>query len=105
MDKKDKSLEEFIPEEYHEYLNVFDKGTSDCFPISRPWDHKIKLKEGFEPKSFKIYPFTSKEQPKHFSKKFYGKDIFDPLNLLWPLHFSMSIRKMQNYDHVKTINT
>jgi len=34
MDKKDKPLENLIPEEYHEYLNVFDKGTSDHFPIS-----------------------------------------------------------------------
>ena len=37
------------------------KKTSDHFPISWPWDHKIELKEGFEPKSFKVYPLTPKE--------------------------------------------
>jgi hypothetical protein len=32
------------------------------FPKSRPWDHKIKMKEGFEPKLFKNYNLTLAEQ-------------------------------------------
>jgi hypothetical protein len=28
----------------------------------RPWDHKIEIKEGFEPKSFKNYSLTLAEQ-------------------------------------------
>src|SRR5271155_5554831 len=32
------------------------------FPDSRPWDHKIEMKEGFEPKSFKNYNLTPVEQ-------------------------------------------
>jgi hypothetical protein len=31
-------------------------------PESRPWDHKIELKEGFQPKSCKSYNLTPEEQ-------------------------------------------
>jgi hypothetical protein len=44
--KMDKGL---VPEEYHEYLDIFNKENAHQFPESRPWDHKIKMKEGFEP--------------------------------------------------------
>ena len=30
--------------------------------MSQPWDHRIKMKEGFEPKSFKNYSLTPQEQ-------------------------------------------
>ena len=35
---------------------------AEHFPESRPWDHKIELKEGFQPKSFKTYNLTPEEQ-------------------------------------------
>jgi hypothetical protein len=59
MDKTDKQL---VPAEYHEYLDIFSEEKAHCFPESRPWDHKIKMKEGFEPKSFKNYNLTPPEQ-------------------------------------------
>ena len=34
------------------------------FPESKPWDHKIKMKEGFKPKLFKNYNLTVAEQLK-----------------------------------------
>ena len=34
------------------------------FPKSKPWDHKIKMKEWFEPESFKNYNLTLAEQIK-----------------------------------------
>ena len=55
-------LTEQIPEEYHEFINVFDEKEADRFPSSRIWDHKIELKEGFQPKSFKAYNLTPEEQ-------------------------------------------
>jgi hypothetical protein len=48
--------------EYHEYLDIFSKEKTHCFPKLRPWDHKIKMKEGFEPNSFKNYNLTPAEQ-------------------------------------------
>ena len=56
------SLKEQIPQEYHEYLDIFDEDKADRFPSSRSWDHKIELKEGFQPKSFKSYNLTPEEQ-------------------------------------------
>ena len=57
--KDDFLLTEQIPEEYHEFIRVFDEEEANHFPESRVWDHKIELKEGFQPKSFKAYNFVT----------------------------------------------
>src|SRR6202522_4028187 len=54
--------EKLVPEEYHRYLDIFNEGKANRFPEERSWDHKIKMKEGFEPKSFKNYNLTPEEQ-------------------------------------------
>jgi len=59
--KLDASLADTIPKEYHDFLEVFSKEAADRFPTPRPWDHKIELKEGFIPKSFKVYNLTPEE--------------------------------------------
>ena len=48
--KEDLPLTDQIPKQYHQYLDVFDEIKAKHFPESRPWDHKIELKEGFQPK-------------------------------------------------------
>ena len=53
---------ELVPPKFHEFLLLFDKKASKRFPESRPWDHKIELKEGFIPKAFKKYNLTPAEQ-------------------------------------------
>jgi hypothetical protein len=50
-DKMDKQL---VLAEYHKYLDIFSEEEAYCFPKSRPWDHKIKMKEGFEPKNYNL---------------------------------------------------
>ena len=60
--KDDIPLEQQIPEAYHTYLNVFNERKADRFPKQQPWDHKIELKDGFQPKSFKTYNLTPEEQ-------------------------------------------
>ena len=60
--KQDLPIEEQIPKEYHEYLDVFDEEKADRFPSSRVWDHKIEMKPDFVPKSFKTYNLTPEEQ-------------------------------------------
>ena len=62
--KEEKTDKELVPQEYHEYLDVFSKEKAARFPESRSWDHKIEMKEGFEPKSFKNYNLTPAEQLK-----------------------------------------
>src|SRR5271163_1838476 len=60
--KKEIPTEELVPEDLHDFLDVFNEKQADRFPDSRPWDHKIEMKEGFEPKSFKNYNLTPVEQ-------------------------------------------
>ena len=60
--KADIPTEQMVPEEYHDYLDVFDEEKANRYPESRSWDHKIETKEGFEPKSFPNYNLTPAEQ-------------------------------------------
>ena len=62
IQKDDFLLTEQIPEEYHEFIRVFDEEEANRFPESQVWDHRIELKEGFQPKSFKNYNLTPEEQ-------------------------------------------
>ena len=62
LKKKVLPLEEQIPKEFHDFLDVFSEEKAACFLESRPWDHKIKLKDTFTPKSFKMYNLTPQEQ-------------------------------------------
>ena len=62
LKKQEKSVEDMVPKEYHEFLDVFSEEKAVRFPESKPWDHKIDMKEGFEPKSFKNYNLTLEEQ-------------------------------------------
>ena len=64
LKKKELSVKEMVPPEYHDFLDVFDEQKANRFPESQPWDHKIEMKEGFEPKSFKNYNLTPEEQIK-----------------------------------------
>ena len=60
--KPELTPEQLVPKEYHEYLDVFNEEKANRYPDSRPWDHKIEMKPGFEPKSFKTYNLTPEEQ-------------------------------------------
>src|ERR1700679_1811351 len=56
------SVEEMVPEDLHDFLDVFDDNKANRFPESNVWDHKIDIKEGFKLKSFKNYNLTPEEQ-------------------------------------------
>ena len=60
-DTAEKPLEEQIPREFHEYLSVFSKEASERFPKRKPWDHKIEMKPGFEPKAQKAFSLPQDE--------------------------------------------
>lgn len=53
-----------IPVEFSPWKQVFDKKSAERFPQSRPYDHAINLKPGFEPKRFKPYPLSPLERGK-----------------------------------------
>ena len=51
-----------IPKEYKQHSRVFSEEESHRFPLSRPWDHAIELKEGVpEAINCKIIPTTMEE--------------------------------------------
>ena len=78
--KTEKTDEELIPKIYHEYLDIFSEEKAAQFPESKPWDHKIKMKEGLEPKLFKNYNLTPVEQLKldNFLKEILEKGYLQP---------------------------
>ena len=78
--KKDLPLEEQIPEEFHDFLDIFSEEKAARFLESRPWDHEIELKDTFVPKSFKTYNLTPEEQAEldKFLKEILGKGYIRP---------------------------
>jgi hypothetical protein len=60
--KADLPVEKLIPEDLHDFLDIFDDNKANQFPESNMWDHKIDMKEGFEPKFFKNYNLMLEEQ-------------------------------------------
>ena len=60
--KAELTNEQLVLEDLHEFLDFFDKNKANQFPESNVWDHKIDMKEGFKPKSFKNYNLTPEEQ-------------------------------------------
>jgi hypothetical protein len=60
--KADLLVEKLIPEDLHDFLDIFDNNKANQFPESNMWDHNIDMKEGSEPKSFKNYNLTPEEQ-------------------------------------------
>ena len=60
-DLQEKPLEEVIPKEYHEFLPLFSKVIAEALLPHRPYDHKIKLQEGFTPMFGPIYSLSREE--------------------------------------------
>src|SRR6266540_2053589 len=60
-DKPQKSIEDLVPQELHEYLTVFSEEAASRFPERKPWDHKILLKKDFKPRKGKIYDLSPEE--------------------------------------------
>jgi hypothetical protein len=71
--KLDLKPEQLVLLEYHEYLDIFNKDKANRFSDTRPWDHKIKMKSGFEPKLFRTYNLTPEEQVE--LDKFLGENL------------------------------
>ena len=81
LKKPELTPKQLVPEEYHEYLDVFDEEKANRYPESRPWDHKIEMKTGFELKLFKTYNLTPEEQSEldKFLKENLDKEYIKPL--------------------------
>ncbi len=60
-DKPQKSIEDLVPQELHEYLDVFLEEAASRFPERKLWDHKILLKKDFKPRKGKIYDLSPED--------------------------------------------
>ena len=50
-----------VPEEYHEFADVFDKAKAQTLAPHRPYDLKINLKEGYTPPLGQVYSLSQTE--------------------------------------------
>ena len=57
-----RSPEELIPPCYHSYLDIFSEKAASRFPLQKPWDHAIDLKDSFKPKKGRLIPLSPEEQ-------------------------------------------
>ena len=64
--KIEKTVEELVPKEYHQYLKVFSKEESERMLIRKPWDHAIELKDMFKSKKGRLIPLSHEEQEEVF---------------------------------------
>ena len=104
--KKDNhTTKEIVPEEYYEYLLLFDEKKSECFLPARTWDHKMKQNQYLNPKlpNLTNYCLQKSRSRRNLLKKTYEKNILNPQNHQW-YHLSFLLqRKMENYDYTKII--
>ena len=54
--------EELVPPCYHSYLDIFLEKATSQFPLQKPWDHAIDLKDSFKPKKGCLIPLSPEEQ-------------------------------------------
>ena len=59
---EDEIFSKRVPEEYHEFADVFAKKDFEKLPERRSWDHAIELAPGFKPVDCKVYPLNPQEQ-------------------------------------------
>jgi hypothetical protein len=52
------SHQELVPKLYHQFIELFNKKTSERFPKPRPYDHEINLKPDFKPFKQAPYPLN-----------------------------------------------
>ena len=104
--KTEKTDEELIPKEYHEYLDIFSEEKAAWFQNLNHGITKLKWKKDSNQNPLKITIWHQWNNSNWitFSKKIWKKDIFDHPNHLWHLHFSLYPRKMENFDCVKIID-
>ena len=95
-----------IPEEYKWHWRVFSEEEAHQFPLSRPWDHAIELKEAHQKRSIAKYIPSHSQKTKPFkssSKNNWKKGIFRNQSHHMPHLSSLSRRRMENYAQSKTI--
>ena len=54
--------EELVLPCYHSFLDIFSEKAASWFPLRKPWEHTIDLKDMFKPKKGQLIPLLVEEQ-------------------------------------------
>jgi len=101
--KSDASLKDTIPEEYHDFLEVFSKEALIDFPRQDLGIIRLNSKKGLFPNPLRCTILRQKKtkRQKISSRKTWKKAISENPNPQWHHHSSSYQRKMENSDLVK----
>ena len=93
-----------IPEEYHEFAEVFSKAKADTLAPHRPYDLKINLEEGSNPPFGPIYSMSPSELQslREFLDEHLNIGFIRPHVQLTAPQSSLSGRRMVHSDSVWT---
>ena len=58
---KNANPSDYLPQQYHKYLRVFDQQEANALPPHRSWDHAIELQHGKQPPFQRPYGMTQPE--------------------------------------------
>ncbi|KAI0991323.1 hypothetical protein K3495_g16864, partial [Podosphaera aphanis] len=58
---KDADPKSYLPQQYHDFIDVFDRKQANTLPPHRPWDHPIDLQPGKEPPAARPYSMNVHE--------------------------------------------
>jgi hypothetical protein len=102
--KTDKTDEQLVPAEYHEYLDIFSEEKAHRFPNRDLGITRSKWRKVLNLNRLKtiILHWQNNSNWTNSQRKISKKGISGHLNHQWPPHFSLFPRKMENFDHVRT---
>ncbi|KAI0990797.1 hypothetical protein K3495_g17390, partial [Podosphaera aphanis] len=58
---KDADPHDFLPTQYHDFLDVFNRSQANTIPPHRAWDHAIDLQPGKQPPASRPYSMNQHE--------------------------------------------
>ena len=61
-EKLEEEAKKWVSERFHKWIKVFGKKQSEQMPTRKIWDHIIEMKEGFVPRTGKVYPLSREER-------------------------------------------
>ncbi|ESK89508.1 hypothetical protein Moror_16078 [Moniliophthora roreri MCA 2997] len=104
-----REIDNLIPSYLQGYRDRFEKGKAEQFPLSRSYDHAIKLKPDFVPCNCKLYslsPYEQKEQDKFLEENLRKGYIRKSKSLMASLFFFVAkkekrvLRPTQDYQEL-----
>ena len=62
--RSEKEVKKLVSEQFHRWIKILEKKTSERMPTKKMWDYMIYLKEIFVPRKEKVYLCLEKKERK-----------------------------------------